>query len=137
MEGFVKKTLLFDFYGDLLTEHQQRIYKDAVFDDLSISEIADNEGITRQGVHDMIRRCNKALDEYESRLHLVEKFLKIREQVKIIKKLSGEEANTDEDGKTPGVESNDRNAVGIKSDTNISERFSKIDKIASGILEEL
>ena len=77
MEKFVEQTLMFDFYGELLTEHQQRIYKEAVFDDLSVSEIARNEGITRQGAHDLIKRCNKLLEEYEERLHLVKRFIKI------------------------------------------------------------
>ena len=56
MEKIVEQGLLYDFYGELLTEHQRRIYEDAVFNDLSLSEIAQNAGISRQGVHDLIRR---------------------------------------------------------------------------------
>lgn len=82
MEDIVKKSLLFDFYGALLTEHQRRIYEEVVFDDYSISEIAADEGISRQGVHDMIKRCDKALLEYEEKLGLVEKFARIRELAK-------------------------------------------------------
>lgn len=55
MEKIVEQGLLYDFYGELLTKHQQSVYEDVVFNDLSLSEIADEQGITRQGVHDLIR----------------------------------------------------------------------------------
>ena len=81
MEEFVKQTLLFDFYGDLLTEHQRRVYEDVVCGDLSFSEAAQDLGVSRQGVHDLIRRCDRQLREYEEKLHLVERFLAIRTSV--------------------------------------------------------
>ena len=85
---FVEQTLLYDFYGELLTERQQQVYESVVLEDYSLSEVAENLGISRQGVHDMIKRCNHTLEEYESRLHLVEKFLCIRKQVQKIKELA-------------------------------------------------
>ena len=81
MERIVEQGLLYDFYGELLTEHQKKIYEDVVYNDLSLSEIAQENGISRQGVHDMVRRCNHMLTEYENKLHLVERFLKIRSGV--------------------------------------------------------
>lgn len=84
MEDFVRQSLLFDFYGDLLTEHQKLVYGSFVQENLSLSEIAQDSGISRQGVHDMIRRCRNSLEEYESKLHLVERFLKIKEKVMAI-----------------------------------------------------
>ena len=90
VEKILEQTLLYDFYGELLTEHQQKIYEDVVFNDISCSEVAENQGISRQGVHDMIKRCNKTLEEYEQKLHLVEKFLNIRAQVKQIRVLAQE-----------------------------------------------
>ena len=81
MEKILEQTLLYDFYGELLTQHQRQVYEDVVLNDFSLSEVAENRGISRQGVHDMIRRCNRSLEEYESKLHLVEKFLTIRENV--------------------------------------------------------
>ena len=81
MEKIVEQGLLYDFYGELLTDHQRSVYEDVVFNDLSPSEIAKEQGISRQGVHDLIRRCNKILEEYESKLHLVAKLVKIREMV--------------------------------------------------------
>lgn len=74
MDKIIERNLLFDFYGDLLTDRQRNIYQDAVYGDLSLSELADEYGISRQGVHDQIKRCNKILEEYESKLHLVERF---------------------------------------------------------------
>ena len=88
MEKFVEQTLLYDFYGELLTERQQQVYESVVLEDYPLSEVAENLGISRQGVHDMIKRCNHTLEEYESRLHLVEKFLCIRKQVQKIKELA-------------------------------------------------
>ena len=88
MEKFVEQTLLYDFYGELLTERQQQVYESVVLEDYSLSEVAEDLGISRQGVHDMIKRCNHTLEDYESRLHLVEKFLSIRKQVQKIKELA-------------------------------------------------
>ena len=56
MERIVEQTLLYDFYGELLNEHQRGVYEDAVFNDLSLSEIADEYGISRQGVHDLNKK---------------------------------------------------------------------------------
>ena len=68
MEDFVTRSLLFDFYGELLTEHQRRIYASIIFEDLSVSEVAREEGISRQGVHDLMKRCTRVLEDYEERL---------------------------------------------------------------------
>lgn len=74
MEKIFEQGILYDFYGELLTEHQQKIYEAAVYNDLSLGEIADEQGISRQGVHDLIKRCDRILADYESKLHLVERF---------------------------------------------------------------
>ena len=57
-------------------------------EDYSLSEVAEELNISRQGVHDMIRRCDKALEGYEEKLHLVEKFVNIRGQVQKIHELA-------------------------------------------------
>ena len=90
MEKFVEQGYLYDFYGELLTERQQQVYESVVLEDYSLSEVAEDLGISRQGVHDMIKRCNKTLEEYEQKLLLVEKFLNIRAQVKQIRVLAQE-----------------------------------------------
>ena len=88
MDRIVEKSLLFDFYGELLTQHQKKIYEDVIFNDFSLSEIADEQGISRQGVHDIIKRCDKALLEYESKLHLVDKFSKVKDKIREINELT-------------------------------------------------
>ena len=75
MEKLLEEALLYDFYGELLTTHQKEIYEDFVLNDLSLSEIADERDISRQGVYDIVKRCRKQLQGYEQKLHLVEKFL--------------------------------------------------------------
>ena len=87
MEKFVEQTLLYDFYGELLTEHQRSVYEDAVLNDYSCTEIAQERGISRQGVHDLIRRCDRILRGYEEKLHLVKRFMAVKEKVRQIDEL--------------------------------------------------
>ena len=84
MEEFVKRSLLYDFYGDLLTERQKEIYGAYVQDDLSLAEIAQEYQISRQGVYDLIHRVTATLEGYEEKLQLVEKFLEVKTKVKEI-----------------------------------------------------
>ena len=87
MDELIKQTLLYDFYGELLTKHQKEIYEQFILEDLSLGEIAQDRGISRQGVHDLIRRCTQTLDGYEEKLHLVERFLTVKEKVRKIDEL--------------------------------------------------
>ncbi len=96
MEKIVEQGLLYDFYGELLTEHQKRIYEDVVYNDFSLTEIARESGISRQGVYDLIRRCNRILQEYEDKLHLVERFMKVKTNVEQLERLAGSNINRDE-----------------------------------------
>lgn len=89
MEEKVQQAYLYDFYGELLNEHQRRIYEDFIFHDLSLGEIALDEGITRQGVHDLVKRCNRLLQDYETKLHLVEKFIEAKKNAEQIHRLAG------------------------------------------------
>ena len=81
MEKIVRQTLLFDFYGELLNEHQKNVYGDIISSDLSYSEFAAENNISRQAVFDMVKRCNEKLEAYEDKLGLVEKFLTVRNRV--------------------------------------------------------
>lgn len=90
MEKIVIQTLLYDFYGELLTEHQRSVYEDAVYNDMSLSEIAEVYGISRQGVHDLIKRCDKILAGYEEKLHLVAKFTGAKEKIAQLVELTNE-----------------------------------------------
>ena len=95
MEKIMEQTLLYDFYGELLTEHQKQIYEDVVLNDYSFSEVASEQGISRQGVHDLIKRCSRILGEYESKLHLVERFLAVKEKVERMEASLKETENPD------------------------------------------
>lgn len=98
MEKIVKQGLLYDFYGELLTEHQRQVYEAVVYEDLSLAEIAAEQGISRQGVHDIVKRCDKMLLEYEEKLKLVARFMKIQKQVQEIDRISkAYEKNESED----------------------------------------
>lgn len=77
----MEQGFLYDFYGELLTEHQRQVYEDFVLNNLSLSEIAEEQGVSRQGIHDLVKRCDKILTEYESKLHLVEKFLDVKKDI--------------------------------------------------------
>jgi hypothetical protein len=90
MEKIARQGLLYDFYGALLTEHQRHIFEDVVLYDLSLSEIAQEQGISRQGVHDLIKRCNKILEDYEEKLHLVKKFEQTKKLASKIQSLTKE-----------------------------------------------
>ena len=96
MEEKLTQAYLFDFYGEMLNEHQRRIYEDFVFNDLSLGEIAGEEGISRQGVADMVKRCDKKLRDYEDKLHLVDKFISIKSNVEKIKELAVEFKETND-----------------------------------------
>ena len=74
MEKIVEQGLLYDFYGQLLTAHQQKIYEQAVYENLSYNEIAEQEGISRQAVHDLIRRTTALMQRYENRLGMIRRF---------------------------------------------------------------
>lgn len=72
-------SLLFDFYGDMLTDKQRDMIELYYNDDLSLAEIAENEGITRQGVRDSIKRAEVQLLEMEDRLGLARRFREMKE----------------------------------------------------------
>lgn len=97
MERIVEQTMLYDFYGELLTDHQKEIYEQVAYQDLSISEIAEQQGISRQGVFDLVRRCDRILMGYEERLHLIARFQQAKQSVQQIKQLAGASDETERD----------------------------------------
>ncbi len=76
-------SLLLDFYGNLLTDKTRLTLDMYLNDDLSLAEIAEEEEISRQGVHDTVKRGLKQLNGYEDKLGLVKRFLEQRETVKV------------------------------------------------------
>ena len=91
MEKIYERSLLYDFYGELLTEHQKNIFEEVVFDDQSLAEVAEAHSTSRQAVHDIVRRATKTLENYENKLGLVHKFLKLTDKVNEIKSLTENE----------------------------------------------
>ncbi len=77
-KNFEVINVLLDFYGDMLTDKQRAFIEYYYFDDLSLAEIAENEGITRQGVRDAIKRAEGQLFEMEERLGLAKRFEEVR-----------------------------------------------------------
>jgi len=80
-------SLLLDFYGNLLPPKQLDMMEQYYADDLSLSEIAENAGITRQGVHDNIRRAANELKQYEEKLGLLKRFSDISDAANKIKEI--------------------------------------------------
>lgn len=76
--------LLADFYGEMLTENQRKFIEYYYSDDLSLSEIAQNEGITRQGVRDAVKRAETQLYDMEKKLGFAERTRKIGEALEIV-----------------------------------------------------
>ena len=85
--------LLFDFYGNLLTDKKQEYFKDYYFDDLTLAEIAENHNVSRNAVFDQLNKIYENLDEYESKLHLLEKYQKINLIYEEAEKLNNSEIN--------------------------------------------
>lgn len=76
MERLVRIGLLYDFYGGLLTQKQQRVMELYFLENWSLAEIADNEGVSRQAVHDLLQRSEKTIEEFEVKLGLMERHSK-------------------------------------------------------------
>lgn len=79
-----RMAMLFDFYGDLLTERQKEFYDLYYNEDLSLAEIAENYGITRQGVRDVIVRAEAAMTEIEDKTHIIRRFYQNRKEISAI-----------------------------------------------------
>ncbi|MGI6449868.1 MAG: YlxM family DNA-binding protein [Desulfitobacteriia bacterium] len=81
MKQIAETALLFDFYGPLLTAKQAKIWDLYYQEDYSLSEIAEQEGISRQAVHDLLKRTERILEGYEHKLGLVKRFQKERDKL--------------------------------------------------------
>lgn len=87
LEKIVRLGRLFDFYSALLTEKQQRCIDLHYLQDFSLSEIAEELGVSRQAVHDMLRRAEAVLEEYEGKLKLLERQEREREALRQVGRL--------------------------------------------------
>ena len=89
-DKIVQIALLFDFYGQLLTKKQIEIVDMYYGNDLSLGEISEQQGISRQGVYDTLKRAEKTLYEYEEKLGLVDLFLKQKKSMQKINEMLNE-----------------------------------------------
>ncbi len=76
VDEITKASLLYDFYGALLTEKQRKVMGLYHEENLSLSEIAEEFGVSRQAVHDALKKAEQALEDYESKLKLIDKLVK-------------------------------------------------------------
>lgn len=81
IDEVIQTSLLYDFYGSLLTDRQREVMELYYGENLSLSEIAAEFSISRQGVHDALKNAERALHEYEQKIGLVEKFQQSREAI--------------------------------------------------------
>ncbi len=81
LQEAVTLSMYYDFYGELLSDHHKTIFEDYIWNDMSLGEIAEDCGLSRQGVYDIVKRCSRKLREYEEKLHLVERFLRMKERI--------------------------------------------------------
>ena len=95
MEDTLFRTLLFDYFGDLLTEKQRDCYDLHYNQDLSLQEIAEQYGTTRQAVWDLVRRSEQSLRELEAKTGLVARAVKRREHLDALTALARELPETD------------------------------------------
>lgn len=96
-DDIAQVSLLYDFYGQLLTKRQREVLELYHGENLSLSEIAEEFSISRQGVHDTLKHGEKALQKYEETLGLVEKFSKSRRAIEEIDKAIGQIAAESKD----------------------------------------
>jgi len=127
LQEVIELSILFDFYGELLTEHKRHIFEDYICNDLSLGEIAEIEGISRQGVHDIIKRCSAELRTYEEKLQLYRKFEEAKKRITQIQKLTNELLRTDSTDSS--ISDNTRN--------NYQTILQSINEITDHILKEL
>lgn len=97
MDDILQLTLLYDFYGELLTEKQKQVYELHYQNDLSLSEIGEELSISRQAVRDQLKRTEKILQDYEEKLQLVSRFQAQKKAVQEMKHImeSMEKKNSD------------------------------------------
>ena len=84
IEEIARQSLLYDFYGQLLTPRQRQIMELYVQENLSLGEIAEELEISRQGVHDALRNGQRSLEKYEEKLALVGRFLRTASAIESI-----------------------------------------------------
>ena len=127
LQAMIEYAMLFDFYGALLKDKNNEIFEDYMFNDMSLSEIAKEHDMSRQGVRDIVVRSREKLVSYEEKLGLVERFNAVKQQINYILAKTGEIKNSiDNDGE-----------VSVIPSRKLDEYFDMLQKTAGIILEDL
>jgi predicted DNA-binding protein YlxM (UPF0122 family) len=121
-DKMLQVSMLYDFYGQLLTEKQQEIIQLYYSDDLSLGEISEQLGVSRQAVYDTIKRTEKILFEYEEKLGIVNRFTSNNRNIEEILKI------------VEGIENNYK--VVTTESKFVLEEIIRIKQIANEILEK-
>ncbi|MGN0708656.1 MAG: YlxM family DNA-binding protein [Anaerovoracaceae bacterium] len=103
MDDIARESLLYDFYGELLTEKKRQVVEMSHDSDMSLSEIADITGVSRAAVHDSLKAAEKQLANYEEKLGLVQKYIdrekkvsSLLSQIDGIREMNGKKAPADD-----------------------------------------
>ena len=147
IESIAENSLLYDFYGQLLSKRQQEVMALYHEENLSLSEIAEEFGISRQAVHDTLKKAAQALREYEAKLGLMARLMKSKEAVADIdaridrmiseltrgQKAQGEEPSTRQEltgfGESAAAAQHSRDAQGAADNAEIVSKLKEIKTI--------
>ena len=136
MEKIVEQGLLYDFYGSLLTGHQQKIYEQVVYDNLSLNEVAETEGVSKQAVHDLVRRCTTIMRGYENKLGMIRRFGRIRESadrlrqiISLAQECLGELEDIEEDPMDSGAKSEEQDPANDEEQKKLEALLKEADNI--------
>lgn len=127
LDTMIEFAMLYDFYGALLKDKNNEIFEDYMFNDMSLSEIAGERGMTRQGVRDIVVRSREKLVSFEQKLGLVERFNTVKKQINFIIE------KTDE---IEGIISENDGISSVSSKV-MNEYFDMLKQMAGTILEDM
>ena len=127
MDERYRKSLLYDFYGELLNEHQKQVFSAAIFDDMSYSELADEFGCSRQAAFDLVKRISNKLENYESKMGLLKRFTEAKDKMNIL-------TSTVEDIKESLFSQKDNDTK--MSDLGLCEKLDSVINISKEIFDE-
>ncbi|MBQ8280848.1 MAG: DNA-binding protein [Lachnospiraceae bacterium] len=88
LKEVVELALLYDFYGELLSDSSKEVFEGYVLNDMTLAEISEETGVSRQGIHDTVKRTVNKLRSFENKLHLVEKFECVKRDVEKINEMA-------------------------------------------------
>ena len=150
IESIAENSLLYDFYGQLLSKRQQEVMALYHEENLSLSEIAEEFGISRQAVHDTLKKAEQALNEYEAKLGLMARLMKSKDAVTDIdaridcmiseltrgREAQGAESSAQQGREAQGAESSVQQGLKSQGTADNAEIVSKLKEIKT-IINEL